>query len=158
MLATEVTAGTLSPCRCQLKIGCRCSRATRRGMSFVVSVQSVPSVFYPYPKNVSASPSGCFRFGQARMRQASTFFRYGLNGFDGLNGLLPCSAMGLCARGAVFFLLATEVSAGTALSTPAVANKRTAALLGCENARIVLIRIVYSLCCYAASVSPHDAQ
>jgi hypothetical protein len=41
-------------------------------MTPVVSVQSVQSVFYPYLRNVRASPSGCCRFGQARTTQAST--------------------------------------------------------------------------------------
>ena len=105
------------------------------------SIRSHP--FDPYLRDVRASPSGCFRFGQARMRQASTFFRYGLNGFDGLNGLLPCSAMGLCAWGAVFFWLATEVSAGTALSTPAVASQKTVPLFRRDHASSVLSRLQF---------------
>ena len=82
--------------------------------------------------------------GKRARHKHRQFWKYEWNGFDGLNGVPPCSAMGLCAWGAVFFWLATEVSAETALSTPAVASQKTVPLFRRDHASSVLSRLQFT--------------
>ena len=102
------------------------------GMRSVVSVQSVPIRFFIRISKSLSQPERLLSFrARGEHYELPTALEIRIERIERMkNGLLSCSAMGLCAWRAVLIWLATEVTAGTPLSSPAVANKKTAASFG----------------------------
>ena len=76
-----------------------------QGMSFVVSVKSVPIRLIRISRDVRASPSGCCRFGQAHMTQASTLLEIRIERIERIERITSVLGDGAVRVGSGIFLV-----------------------------------------------------